>query len=88
MLKVYTKENCRYCVQAKNLLNYKHVEYQEISIGRDLSVQDFQLSFPHVRTVPFILNESDVIGGYQDLLNYIDGEMNRGSKEESFKEAC
>lgn len=87
MLKVYTKDNCRYCVQAKNLLNYKHIEYQEISLGRDISVQDFQLSYPHVRTVPFILNETNVIGGYQDLLNYIDGEFKNGSEKEEIREA-
>ena len=85
MIKVYTKDNCRYCVQAKNLLKYKQVEYQEISLGRDLSIQDFQLSYPHVRTVPFILNDTVVIGGYQDLINYIDGEIKNGSQEEERK---
>lgn len=87
MLKVYTKENCRYCVQAKNLLNYKHLEYQEISLGKDLSVQEFQRSYPHVRTVPFIINESVVIGGYSDLLNYIDGDNVNGKESEEIREA-
>lgn len=68
MLTVYSKNNCPFCVQAKNLLTLKNIPFNEIKIDEDLSAKDFILSEGH-RTVPQIYsgNKLFVEGGFQGL---------------------
>ena len=67
---IYTKDNCPYCVRAKNLFSEKGVTYQEMKIGGDLSREEFMEIFPDVRTVPFIIINEERIGGYDNLVEY------------------
>jgi glutaredoxin 3 len=68
MITVYSKNNCPFCVQAKNLLKLKGVEFEEIKIDEDTSAKDFVLSEGH-RTVPQIYQDGKLLveGGYQGL---------------------
>jgi glutaredoxin 3 len=68
MITVYSKSNCPFCVQAKNLLKLKGIDFQEVKIDEDASAKDFVLSEGH-RTVPQIYKDGRVLveGGYQGL---------------------
>ena len=68
MITVYSKNNCPFCVQAKNLLKLKGVDFEEIKIDEDASAKDFVLSEGH-RTVPQIYQDGKLLveGGYQGL---------------------
>jgi glutaredoxin 3 len=68
MVTVYSKNNCPFCVQAKNLLKLKGVEYTEVKIDEDSSAKDFILSEGH-RTVPQLYKDGKLLveGGYQGL---------------------
>lgn len=66
-IQIYTKENCSYCIKAKNLLKNKNLEYTEIKINIDISLEDFKNKFPEVKTVPYIIINDSVIGGYSEL---------------------
>jgi glutaredoxin 3 len=68
MVTVYSKNNCPFCVQAKNLLKLKGVDYTEIKIDEDSSAKEFVLSEGH-RTVPQIYKDGKLLveGGYQGL---------------------
>lgn len=68
MITVYSKNNCPFCVQAKNLLKLKGLEYQEVKIDEDASAREFVLSQGH-RTVPQIYKDGALLveGGYQGL---------------------
>lgn len=68
MITVYSKNNCPFCVQAKNLLKLKGVEFQEVKIDEDASAKDFVLAEGH-RTVPQIYKDGKLLveGGYQGL---------------------
>lgn len=68
MVTVYSKNNCPFCVQAKNLLKLKGVEFQEVKIDEDADAKEFVLSEGH-RTVPQIYKDGRVLveGGYQGL---------------------
>lgn len=68
---VYTKENCTYCVQAKNLLLYKGKTFQEVKIGKDMTREDFVSLFPDVKTVPLIIVDGVQIGGYDKLQEWV-----------------
>jgi glutaredoxin 3 len=68
MLTVYSKNNCPFCVQAKNLLRLKGVDYTEVKIDEDASAKDFILAEGH-RTVPQCYKDGRLLveGGYQGL---------------------
>jgi glutaredoxin len=68
MVTVYSKNNCPFCVQAKNLLKLKGVDYTEVKIDEDASAKDFILSEGH-RTVPQLYKDGKLLveGGYQGL---------------------
>lgn len=68
MIQLYSKANCPFCVQAKNLLKLKGVDYIEIKIDEDASAKDFVLAEGH-RTVPQLYKDGKLLveGGYQGL---------------------
>ena len=67
---IYTKDNCPYCVQAKNLFSLKGQTYEEMKIGVDLTREEFISIFPDVKTVPFIIIDEERVGGYDRLVEY------------------
>lgn len=65
---VYSKDNCPFCVQAKNLLKMKGVEYTEVRVDLDPTAKEFIVSEGH-RTVPQIYKDGKLLveGGFQGL---------------------
>lgn len=68
MLTVYSKNNCPFCVQAKNLLKSKNIQFEEIRIDEDSEAKEFILEQGH-RTVPQIYKDGKLLveGGFQGL---------------------
>ena len=67
---IYSRNVCSYCVAAKNLLASKNLDFVEKNIDQS---QDFfnemrQLA-PNMRTVPVVLKNNELIGGYAELLD-------------------
>ena len=69
---VYSKDNCAYCVQAKRLLESMRVPYTEKKIGVDVTREQLLEVAPNARTAPQIVINHEVIGGYTDLVEYIE----------------
>ena len=69
MITVYSKNNCPYCVQAKNLLTRKGINYTEIKIDENADAKEFVVGEGH-RTVPQIYQDGKLLveGGYQGLV--------------------
>ena len=70
MITMYSKDNCPWCVRAKDLMNVKEEEYTEIKIGRDITREEFMEQFPSIRTVPYIIVNEEVKGGYDVLVSH------------------
>ena len=68
MITVYSKNNCPFCVQAKNLLKIKGIEFEEVKIDEDSEAREFVLAEGH-RTVPQIYQDGKLLveGGFQGL---------------------
>jgi glutaredoxin 3 len=65
---IYTKENCPYCVRAKQLLDHKKVSYQEIRVDLQPELRDEMIERSDGRrTVPQIFINDVGIGGCDDL---------------------
>lgn len=74
---IYTKDNCPYCDQAKNLLRAKGQTYKETNIGKDITREEFMSTFPGVMTAPFIIINGERVGGYDDLTEWYNGNGQR-----------
>jgi glutaredoxin 3 len=90
MITVYSKTVCPYCVQAKNYLKSKDIDFREINIEQDDEAREFIQAQGH-RTVPQIYFQGKVLveGGWQglskmsreDILNEIElrNELSNGT---------
>lgn len=56
---VYTKDNCPACVMVKNRFHNQGVEFTEVKIGRDITVEAFKEQFPNVRAVPHVVKSGE-----------------------------
>jgi len=68
---VYTKDLCGYCDAAKSLLRRMNVRFDEAKIGTDITREELLEIVPNARTAPQIVINNKVVGGYDDLVDYI-----------------
>jgi glutaredoxin len=68
MLTIYSKTVCPYCVQAKNYLKSKNINFREINIEQDLEAREF-ITQQGLRTVPQIFMDGKIFveGGWTGL---------------------
>lgn len=70
-IELYTRDDCFWCVKAKEILRENHLHYTEYKIGQELTREEFKEKFPEQRTVPYIFVDSKPIGGYDNLHEWI-----------------
>ena len=68
MLTIYSKTVCPYCVQAKNYLKNKNINFREINIEQDAEAREF-ITQQGLRTVPQIFMDGKIFveGGWTGL---------------------
>ena len=78
MITVYSKNNCPYCVQTKNLLTLKGIVFEEIRIDEDSDAREFVIGEGH-RTVPQIYQDGKLLveGGYTGLARQSEDFFNK-----------
>lgn len=64
---VYTKDPCPYCVRAIQLLSNKGVEFEEIDLTGNLDELVRLKEQTGWMTVPIIMINGELIGGYTEL---------------------
>ena len=65
---VYSKDHCPYCDQAKSWLNSKGLTFTEHKVGHNGFTRENLLeAVPTARTVPQIIIDGNLIGGWDDL---------------------
>ena len=78
---IYSKTNCAYCTKAKNLVKNLGLDYTEKSLekdfGSDPSKMLEDIGKP-VRQMPQIKIDDELIGGYNQLVEYFEkqGKVN------------
>lgn len=71
---VWSKDACGYCEQAKQLLKIKGIEFEERNITRGTWSKDQLLeAVPNARTLPQIVIDEEVIGGFTELRQRLAG---------------
>lgn len=76
MLTVYSKDNCPYCVQAKNLLTKRNIVFEEVRVDLDPDARQFIVNEGH-RTVPQIYHNGKLFveGGYTGLAKLTEDQI-------------
>lgn len=83
MYKIYTKDNCPWCVKAKGLMRSCGVKYEELKLGVDFQREELQALLPESLplTVPQIFVYNKRIGGYEDLAEYFERHSILGTQQ-------
>ena len=72
---VYTKENCVYCVKAKSLLKGLGLKFTEKKLEEFKSVEAMITDIgKKVRAMPQIKIDKELIGGYNQLIEYFNNK--------------
>lgn len=67
-VEIYTTRTCPFCIRAKQLLDQKGVNYNEIDVGADPSLRSSMTQRANgKRTVPQIFVGNTHVGGCDDL---------------------
>ena len=66
---VLTKPGCPFCIRAKQLLNDKHLRFEEVVLGKDISSTTLK-AVSGRSTVPQVFIDGQHIGGSEELTAY------------------
>ena len=73
LVEIYSKDLCGYCDMAKNLMESRGIEYTEFRIGHEGVTREMLLErVPNARTVPQIIIDGEVIGGWTQFRTWIE----------------
>lgn len=73
MFTVYSTPDCPYCVRAKQLLEAKHQTYETVDVLESDEARELFVEW-RVRTVPQIVHNNVHIGGFEDLVKYLEAD--------------
>ncbi|NDJ18108.1 glutathione peroxidase [Myxacorys almedinensis] len=67
---LFTKVGCPFCAKAKQLLSEHGLDYEEIVLGRDVTLRSLR-AMSGATTVPQVFIDGRLIGGSEDLSSYL-----------------
>jgi len=70
---IFSKPNCTYCTKAKSMLKSLDLSYEEKMFGKDFTTPEqlFEAVGKQVRTMPQIKIDDVLVGGYNQLVEYL-----------------
>lgn len=72
LVEIYGKPGCPYCEKAKQLCETRNLKYNYYTLDREYTKESLLEMFPGARTVPQIRIGDIKIGGYDQLLKYLE----------------
>lgn len=79
-IEIYSKQNCSFCDQAKQLLRIHGKDYIEYKLDEDFTKEILLSKFPEARTFPIIVIDGFNIGGFEQLKQQINEETKDNKK--------
>ena len=69
---IYSKPNCTFCDKSKSLVKGLGMTYEEKMFGKDFNTVEelYEAVGKQVRTMPQVLIDGELIGGYNQLVEY------------------
>ena len=77
----YTLPGCGHCNSLRELFKRADVEYVEIKLKRDISVEAFNKSFPSINQFPFVVIDETPVGGLVETVQMFVSEGLVSSKK-------
>jgi glutaredoxin 3 len=65
---VYTTDPCSFCLRAKQLLDARGIEYDEVNLARDPVGRTELLERTGMMSFPQVLVGDELIGGFQETI--------------------
>jgi glutaredoxin len=72
MIHIWGKPACPSCTKAKALCESNSFQYEYLELGKDFDREAVLAEFPEARTFPQIVINGQKIGGYEQMLKYIE----------------
>lgn len=66
---VWSRDACSYCTMAKQQLTKHGIDFEERKIGDGWTKEQLLKEVPNARTIPQIIIDGKIIGGYTELMN-------------------
>ena len=70
-VEIYSKSNCSFCDKAKYYFDQNDITYQEHNVEIPETFKILLERNPNARTMPQIFIDDKLIGGYTDLMDFI-----------------
>jgi len=75
MIRIYGKNNCHWCNQAKDLVSRYGFRHEYFDIGQKKYYDELKEAVPDVKSVPQIFWHDRYIGGYNELVSEIENTI-------------
>lgn len=79
MIEIYGKPACPSCTKAKALCESRNLKFEYYQLDVDFTKEELFEQFPTARTFPQIKIGGTSIGGYEQMLEYIDNTGYNGT---------
>ena len=74
MYTIYSKPNCVYCLQAKQLLEMEQLPFEYKNLGTHYSLDELMTLAPNAKSFPQVFKDGVLVGGYHDLVESLKQE--------------
>ena len=71
-VEIYSKSNCVFCDKAKNYFTQNNITYEEFNVEIPEVFDVLMKRNPNARTMPQIFIDNTLIGGYTDLIEWLE----------------
>ena len=71
-VEIYSKSNCVFCDKAKNYFKQNNVTYKEYNVEIPEVFDALITRNPNARTMPQIFVDDELIGGYTDMIEWLE----------------
>ena len=79
MIEIYGKPACPSCTKAKAFVEKRGYKFEYKELDKDFTREDLFETFPTARTFPQIIVGDNKVGGYENMLEYIDNTGYNGT---------
>tara|TARA_Y100000389_G_scaffold186748_1_gene207440 strand:+ start:298 stop:549 length:252 start_codon:yes stop_codon:yes gene_type:complete len=79
MITIYGKPACPSCTKAKALCESRQYKYEYKQLDTDFTKEELFEQFPTARTFPQIIVGNEKVGGYEQMVEYIDNTGYNGT---------
>lgn len=79
-IEIYSKNNCTYCEQAKQILRMHGKDFIEYKLDEDYTRDILVSKFPEAKTYPVVVLDGFHIGGFEQLKRHLTEETSDNRK--------